>query len=234
MKEINMLEMLKAGVHFGHQKSKWNPKMKPYIYGVKNNIHIINLTETSVKLKEALLFVTDLVKKNEIILFVGTKKQARKIVEEAAIKSGMPYACERWLGGIFTNNKIIANRLNQLKEKETKYEKGEFSKYTKKEQLDIKREIVKLNRKMGGLKTMNKIPAAVFITDILEDVIALKEARKVGVPVVALVDTNADPTLVDYPIPANDDAVGSIKFIVDSVTDAIVSAKSGAEKIVKE
>ncbi len=227
MKETIMLEMLKAGVHFGHQKSKWNPKMKPYIYGVKNNIHIINLAETEEKMKKALDFITDLVKKGEIILFVGTKKQIKKLVEETAKSVNMPYASERWLGGTFTNSKVIIKRLEEFKSKEIKYGKGEYEKYTKKEQLDIKREIAKLNRKMGGLKPMNKTPKAIFIIDILEDEIALKEARKVGIPIVALVDTNTDPSLVDYPIPANDDAVAAVKYILNEVANAIKEAKAG-------
>lgn len=225
-----MLEMLKAGVHFGHQKSKWNPKMKPYIYGVKNNIHIINLAETETKLKEALAFITDLVKKNEIILFVGTKRQAKRVIEETAQKTGMPFVSERWLGGTFTNNKVIVKRLDMFKDTEEKHNKGEFVKYTKKEQLDIKRDIEKLNRKMGGLKAMTKMPRAIFIEDIIEDEIALKEAKNVGIPVIGLVDTNTDPTTVDYPIPANDDAVGSIKYILDAIRDTIIAAKNQNEK----
>lgn len=230
MKESHMLEMLKAGVHFGHQKSKWNPKMKPYIYGVKNNIHIINLAETETKLKEALAFITDLVKKNEIILFVGTKRQAKRVIEETAQKTGMPFVSERWLGGTFTNNKVIVKRLDMFKDTEEKHNKGEFVKYTKKEQLDIKRDIEKLNRKMGGLKAMTKMPRAIFIEDIIEDEIALKEAKNVGIPVIGLVDTNTDPTTVDYPIPANDDAVGSIKYILDAIRDTIIAAKNQNEK----
>ncbi len=227
MKETIMSEMLKAGVHFGHQKSKWNPKMKPYIYGVKNNIHIINLAETEEKLKKALEFIRSLVKNGELVLFVGTKKQVKKLVEETAKSVNMPYASERWLGGAFTNSKVIIKRLDEFKAKEIKYEKGEFAKYTKKEQLDIKREIAKMNHKMGGLKTMVKTPKAIFIVDILEDEIALKEARKVGIPIVAMVDTNTDPSLVDYPIPSNDDAVASVKFILNEVEKAIKEARAG-------
>lgn len=225
-KEVSMMEMLKVGVHFGHKKSKRHPKMTPYIYTVRNSISIIDLGKTVVKLNEALEFVKDVTSKGGVILFVSTKKQARETVKEAAEKCGMPYVTERWLGGTFTNFKKITGSIKRLEKMVSEKESGELEKkYNKKERLEIDREIKRLERKFGGIKTIKKLPEAVFIVDVKEDMTALTEARSEKVPVIATVDTNVDPTLVNYPIPSNDDAVGAIKLMTNIVADAIIEAK---------
>jgi len=224
--EVSMMEMLKVGVHFGHKKSKRHPKMTPYIYTVRNSISIIDLGKTVVKLNEALEFVKDVTSKGGVILFVSTKKQARETVKEAAEKCGMPYVTERWLGGTFTNFKKIAGSIKRLEKMVSEKESGELEKkYNKKERLEIDREIKRLERKFGGIKTIKKLPEAVFIVDVKEDMTALTEARSEKVPVIAIVDTNVDPTLVNYPIPSNDDAVGAIKLMTNIVADTIIEAK---------
>ncbi|HEB01587.1 MAG TPA: 30S ribosomal protein S2, partial [Candidatus Portnoybacteria bacterium] len=202
-KEITMMEMLKAGVHFGHRKSKWNPKMEPYVFAIRNNIRIIDLEQTEKKLKEASEFVKKIVSQKGLILFIGTKRQVKEVIKKAAEKCGMPYINERWLGGTFTNFKVILERIEKLLDMETKREQAEFKKYTKKEQLKIDKEIEKLNKTMAGIKKIKELPQAVFITDINQDKIAITEARKKGIPIIALADTNTDPTLVDYPIPVS-------------------------------
>ena len=225
-KEVSMMEMLKVGVHFGHKKSKRHPKMTPYIYTVRNSISIIDLGKTVVKLNEALEFVKDVTSKGGVILFVSTKKQARETVKEAAEKCGMPYVTERWLGGTFTNFKKITGSIKRLEKMVSEKESGELEKkYNKKERLEIDREIKRLERKFGGIKTIKKLPEAVFIVDVKEDMTALTEARSEKVPVIATVDTNVDPTLVNYPIPSNDDAVGAIKLMTNIVADTIIEAK---------
>ena len=225
-KEVSMMEMLKVGVHFGHKKSKRHPKMTPYIYTIRNSISIIDLGKTVVKLNEALEFVKDVTSKGGVILFVSTKKQARETVKEAAEKCGMPYVTERWLGGTFTNFKKIAGSIKRLEKMVSEKESGELEKkYNKKERLEIDREIKRLERKFGGIKTIKKLPEAVFIVDVKEDMTALTEARSEKVPVIATVDTNVDPTLVNYPIPSNDDAIGAIKLMTNIVADAIIEAK---------
>lgn len=224
-KEINMMEMLKAGVHFGHKKSKLNPKMKPFVYGLSSGIHIIDLAKTQELLEKALDFIKEIVSKKGVILFIGTARQARSTIEEAARACGMPYVVNRWLGGTFTNFNEILKSINNLKDLELKKKKGEFQKYTKKEQLEFDRVIEKLQKLVGGIKEMSNFPQAIFVTSVEHDKLAIKEAKKVGIPVIALVDTDADPTLIDRPIPANDDAISSIKMMVDIVSDAINKAK---------
>jgi len=224
-KEINMMEMLKAGVHFGHKKSKLNPKMKPFVYGLFSEIHIIDLAKTQELLEKALDFIKEIVSKKGVILFIGTARQAKSTIEEAARACGMPYVVNRWLGGTFTNFNEISKSVNNLKDLELKKKKGEFQKYTKKEQLEFDRVIEKLQKLVGGIKEMSNFPQAIFATCVEHDKLAIKEAKKVGIPVIALVDTDADPTLIDWPIPANDDAISSIKMMVDIVSDAINKAK---------
>ena len=225
-KEISMMEMLKVGVHFGHKKSKRHPKMTQYIYTVRNGINIIDLGKTIVKLNEALEFVKDIASKGGVILFVSTKKQARETVKKAAEKCDMPYVTERWLGGTFTNFEKIASSIKRLEKMVSEKESGELEKkYNKKERLEIDREIKRLERKFGGIKTIKKLPEAVFIVDIKEDLTALTESRSKKVSVIATVDTNVDPTLVDYPIPSNDDAVGAIKLMTNIIADVIIEAK---------
>ncbi|NOQ68224.1 30S ribosomal protein S2 [Patescibacteria group bacterium] len=227
-----MMNMLKAGVHFGHKKSKRHPKMSQYIYTVRNGINIIDLGKTTTKLNEALEYVKDIASKGGVILFVGTKKQARETVKEVAEKCDMPYVTERWLGGTFTNFEKIASSIKRLEKMVSEKESGELEKkYNKKERLEIDREIKRLERKFGGIKTMKKLPEAVFIIDIKEDLTAVTESNSKKVPVVAIVDTNVDPTLVNYPIPSNDDAVGAIKLITNAVADMIIEAKKQIKNI---
>lgn len=221
MKEITTQQMLEAGVHFGHRTSSWHPNMKPYIFCVREGVHIIDLEKTQEKLIQALKFVAGITKEGGTILFVGTKRQAKDIVKKAAESCGMPYITERWLGGTFTNFKTIHKLIQKLHDLEEKEKAGELKKYTKKEQLLKYEEIEKLNREVGGIKQQDKLPEAVFIVDIVQENLALKEARKVGVPVVALCDTNADPKLVDWPVPSNDDAVKVIEMMCDAVAETI-------------
>lgn len=211
--------MLKAGVHFGHKTTKWSPKMAPFIFGVRNDIHIIDLEKTIIKLDEALVFVKKLAKTNGIIVFVGTKKQAKAYVKEIAIKANMPYVADRWIGGLLTNFSIISKQIRLMEQLEADMKSGALDKYTKKERVMIEKKIKKLNQKFGGLRMLKKLPDAVFVTDINEDRIAVNEARDKNIPIIALADTNTDPGLVTYPIPANDDALSSIKVIVNKIVE---------------
>lgn len=224
-KEVNTMEMLKAGVHFGHKKSKLNPKMKPFVFGLQGGTHIIDLTKTQELLRQALGFIEEKASKKEVILFIGTACQAKEAVAEAALKCDMPYVTNRWVGGTFTNFKEILKSINNLKDLESKKKTGGFQKYTKKEQLGFDKEIEKLNKLIGGIKKMTSLPQAIFLMSVNQDIIAVKEAKKMGIPVVALVDTDTDPTLVDWPIPANDDAASSVKMMVGLIADAINKAK---------
>ncbi len=226
MKLPTLLELLEAGVHFGHQTSKRYPKTKPYIFGIRNGIHIINLEKTVEKLKEALDFIKEVSKKNGTILFLGTKKQAKDIIKKSAQEVNMPYITERWLGGTFTNLSTIVKNVKKMKKMEEEKEKGEFKKYTKKEQLKFEKEIEKLKKLFEGLRELNKLPEAIFIVGINEEETAEKEAVKKKVPIISIIDTNSKPQNVAYPIPANDDGIRSIKMIVDLVVEAIKEGKS--------
>jgi small subunit ribosomal protein S2 len=217
-------EMMKNGVHFGHQKARRNPKMDEYIFTTRKGINIVDLQKTQEKIKEALQFIQDLKKAGKNILFVGTKIQAKDLVRQVAEASGMPYVSERWLGGTFTNFKAIRGRARYLVDGEAMLEKGEFKKYTKFEQMKKIEELEKMEKRMGGIKNMTEFPAAIFVTNVKEDGLAIAEAKKIGIPVIAIVDTNADPTLVDYPIPANDDAISSIRLILAYAYKAIMEA----------
>ncbi len=228
--ELTISEMLKRGVHFGHRKSRWNPKMRPYIFGVRNNVHIIDLGKTVSLFEKALEFIRSIVFNNGKILFIGTKPQAKKLIAEAAKETDMPYVNNRWLGGTFTNFKEISGRIKYLNDQERKEKAGEFKKYTKYEQIKIKKEIDKMNEKMGGIKKMDKLPQAIFAVDVIGDKLAVKEARQVKIPVIALTDTNTDPTLADYPIPANDDAISSLEFMLGIVVKNIKGVGSQAER----
>ena len=224
--ELSMMNMLKAGVHFGHKKAKKHPKMDEYIFSIRNEISIIDLSKTKSKLNEAINFVKDVSVNGGTILFVGTKKQAKKITKEAAEKCDMPYVTERWLGGTFTNFEKIIASIKRLENIVSQKENGELEKkYNKKERLEIDREIARLERKFGGIKNMKKIPDAVFVIDIKENDIAVIESNTKKIPVIALIDTNADPSLVNYPIPANDDAIGSISLMANAIADAITGSK---------
>lgn len=222
---LSLEEMAEAGLHFGHRTSKTNPKMKPYIFGARSTVHIIDLEKTAEKLKEALEFIQDLISKNGVLLFVGTKVQTRDLVKNIAKECGLPYVSERWLGGTFTNFATLQKRVEYFKELERKRAAGELEKYTKKERLDFDKEIADLELKFGGIKEMAKLPDAVFVCDIKKDELAVKEARKKGIKIVGIAHTNVDPTMADYPIPANDDAISSVKYILEKVKEVILKTK---------
>lgn len=222
---ISLDDMVKAGVHLGHHTSKWHPKMKDYIYGSKNSIHIIDLNQTKEKLEIALDFISETVSSGKDILFVATKKQAIPIVRDIAEETGMPYMVRRWVGGIFTNFKAITKRVKQLVVLEEKLEANELQSYTKKERKVFGDKVEKGNKLFAGVKDVKGLPGAVFVQDVVKDALAIKEAHDLKIPVIALADTNANPELVDYAIPANDDAVSSIKYIYALVGKTIEEAK---------
>ncbi len=219
---VSMKEMLRAGVHFGHQCRYWNPKMEPYIFGARNKIHIINLEHTVPALNSALGQVTDLADKKKKILFVGTKRAAAKIVREQAERAGMPYVNHRWLGGMLTNYKTIRGSIKKLKELETQEADGTFSRLTKKEALMLTRAKEKLERSIGGIKDMGGLPDALFVIDVEHERIAVTEANSLKIPVIGVVDTNSDPEGVDYVIPGNDDAIRAIQLYATAVADACI------------
>ncbi|MDH4330183.1 MAG: 30S ribosomal protein S2 [Candidatus Moranbacteria bacterium] len=220
--EVTLESMLKSGVHFGHLKSRKNPKMEKYIFGVKNGINIIDLQKSLEEFEKAAEFIKEIHKSGKKILFVGTKKQAKKLVKIAAIECDMPYVTERWLGGTFTNFGVIRGRAKYLNEAQKQAAEDGFAKYTKLERLKKMEEIERLERKMGGIKNMTELPAAIVVVDTKEDHLAIEEARKQGVPVIAIVDTNSDPSKVNYPIPANDDAISSIKLIIGAIAKILI------------
>jgi small subunit ribosomal protein S2 len=226
-----MRQMLEAGVHFGHQTRFWNPKMAQYIFGHRNKIHIINLEKTLTMYQEAMSYVRQLSANRGIILFVGTKRQARDIVREEAIRCGSPYVDQRWLGGMLTNFKTIKQSVKRLQDMETMAQDGTLDKLSKKEALDIQRELEKLNRSLGGIKDMKGLPDAMFVIDVGYQKGAITEARKLGIPIVGVVDSNHSPDGVDYVIPGNDDSSQAIRLYVRGVADAILE---GRNQIVQE
>ena len=230
MPEISLLDMLKSGVHFGHQTKRWHPKMKPFIFTVRNGVHIIDLEKTLEKLKQALSFIEKLTQEGKNILFVGTKKQISGITKKYAKECQMPYVDRRWLGGTFTNFGAVQNLTKKYKDLKSKKETGELKKYTRKEQLKFDEEIEKLEKLVGGIAQMNKLPEAVLIFDVKKEKTCLREALKKNIPVIALVDTNVNPQGIDYVIPANDDAIKSIELMAKTVTKTINEAKSTAPK----
>jgi len=227
--ELSIEQMFKFGVHFGHKKSRWNPKMKPYIFSEKNHIHIINLEKTLILFKEALEFAHHIAVNGGKIIFIGTKPQARQVIEESARFSGMPFVNNRWLGGTLTNFQEIKKRIKYLNEQEEKMAKGEFEKYTKYERLRFKKEMDRMNEKMGGIKKMDSLPQAIFVADVKENYLAVKEAKKMKIPVIGIVDTNVDPDPIDYPIPANDDALSSLRYIVGLMAKTLKEAKMNSK-----
>jgi len=229
--KTSLKDLLEAGAHFGHQAARWNPKMKPYLYTVRDGVHVFDLAKTKEGLDKACEYVRKLTAEGEKIVFVGTKRQAEAIVKEEAKKAGVPYVSERWLGGTITNWEQIKKSIEKLTEMIEKREKGEYKKYTKKEQLLLDREIARLEKFFGGLVSLKELPAAIFVVDTKKEVTAVKEAEQKGITVVAIVDSNSDPDLVDYVIPANDDAVGAVKLIVGAIAEA---AKEGREKFEKK
>ena len=217
---VSMKELLEAGVHFGHQTQRWNPKMEKYIYGDKSGIHILDLRITYETLEEVQKFIQKLVANSGKVLFVGTKPQAQKVIQEQAIRAQMPYVNKRWLGGMLTNFKTIIKRVVYLKELNTLESSGEINSYPKPERLRIRREIEKLTKSIGGIVDLNKVPEAIFIVDLLNETTALSEAKKLNIPVVAIADSNVDPEYVDYVIPGNDDAIKSIELIASAIADS--------------
>jgi len=218
-------ELLKSGVHFGHQTGRWDPRAGVYIYGERNGVHIINLQATLKGLTEVLDKIGDIVKNNGKILFVGTKRQVRSLVLEAAELTGMPYVTERWLGGTFTNFTTISRRIQKLLDIETKFKEGKLAHYTKKEQAKFKKQIADFNRNMGGIKTLTELPQAILVIGVKEEKTSIAEAKKTGVSIIALADTNIDPGEIDYPIPANDDAVKSVNLLIRHIAREIQEAK---------
>lgn len=226
---VNLEEMTKAGLFFGHRASATHPKMKPYISGIKNTVHIIDIEKTAEKLKEALKFVEDLIKENKVLLLVGTKIQIKKLTEQFAKEMEIPYISERWLGGTFTNFDTIKKRIAYFKNLENRKQAGELEKYTKKERMKIDKELNDLEIKFGGIKNMERLPDAIFVLDMKKDKLAIKEAKMKGVKVIAIADTNVDPSLADYLIPANDDAISSVKYILERLKEVILKNKPKAE-----
>ena len=226
---VTVKQLLEAGAHFGHQTGHWHPKMKSYIFTQRNGIHIIDLEQTVTLLNKACAYVRDLVSNGQTILFVGTKKQAQDIVEEEAKRCGMYYVNQRWLGGMLTNFNTIQGRIDYLVRLEDKKSRGELDYLSKKDKLKVEKEMAKLNKLMGGFKEMTSLPGAIFIIDPTKEKIALSEAKKVGVKLVATVDTNCDPDGIDYIVPANDDAIKAIKVICSRIADAVLEGKMLAE-----
>ncbi len=225
MPTASMIELLEAGVHFGHQTQRWNPKMKPYIYGARNGIYVIDLRKTTDLLDEAYALVRDYAAKGKNVLFVGTKKQAAEVVAEEATRSGAYYINRRWLGGMLTNFETIRGRVNKLKELEEFINNGYIDKLPKKEVAQINRQLAKLSKTLGGIKDMRGLPDLIFIVDQTKEEIAIKEANKLGIPVICLADTNANPDGIDHIIPGNDDAIRSIQLITSKLADAVIEGK---------
>ena len=238
MAVVAMKQLLEAGVHFGHQTRRWNPKMAEYIFQARNGIHIIDLQKASKKIDEAYAFLKEQAEEGKTVLFVGTKKQAQECVKEAAEKSGMYYIDQRWLGGMLTNFETIRTRVQRLKDLETMQEDGTFDVLPKKEVILLKKEMEKLEKNLGGIKEMEEIPGVIFLVDPNKEHIAILEAKKLGIPVIGLVDTNCNPEDVDYAIPGNDDAIRAVKLITDVMANAIIEGKQGesfeAETVAEE
>ena len=227
MAVVSMSYLLEAGVHFGHQTKRWNPKMKEYIYNSRDDIYIIDLQKTVEKMEEAYAALNKIASEGGKVLYVGTKKQAQDVCKEEAERAGMYYVTERWLGGILTNFKTIRRRVNRLEQIEKMESDGTFEKLPKKEVIGLKKEYAKLDKNLHGIREMNKLPQAIIIVDSTKEYNAIREARKLGIPVFGLIDTNCDPDMIDYVLPGNDDAVRSIKVVLGALTNAIVVANGG-------
>ena len=238
MAVVAMKQLLEAGVHFGHQTRRWDPRMAEYIFQARNGIHIIDLQKTSKKLDEAYDFIREQAEEGKTILFVGTKKQAQECMKEAALKCGMFYVDKRWLGGMLTNFDTIQTRIKRLKDLEAMEEDGTFEVLPKKEVILLKKEMDKLEKNLGGIKEMKELPGVIFLVDPKKERIAILEARKLNIPVIGLVDTNCNPEDVDYAIPGNDDAIRAVKLIADVMANAVIEGKQGesfeAEEVVEE
>ena len=229
MAVVAMKQLLEAGVHFGHQTRRWDPKMAEYIFQARNGIHIIDLQKTSKKLDEAYAFLKEQAEEGKTVLFVGTKKQAQECMKEAAEKSGMFYVNQRWLGGMLTNFGTIRRRVDRLKELETMQEDGTFDVLPKKEVILLRKEMEKLEKNLGGIKEMDKLPGVIFLVDPKKERIAILEAKKLNIPIVGLVDTNCNPEEVDYAIPGNDDAIRAVKLIADVIANAVIEGRQGED-----
>ena len=225
MSKVTLKDLLEAGAHFGHQARRWNPAMAKYVYAERDGVHIFDLVKTKQGLDEAVEFLSRITAEGKTILWVGTKRQAQEVVKREAIRTGFPYMTTRWVGGLLTNWGQTKKRLERLADLKSKREKGELKVYTKREQLLLDREIVKLEKSFGGVVTMAQVPDAVFVVDSHREEVAVREANRLKIPVVAMVDTNSDPDLVDYVIPINDDAVAAVELVVTAIADAIASAK---------
>ncbi|KKU04039.1 MAG: 30S ribosomal protein S2 [Candidatus Woesebacteria bacterium GW2011_GWC2_47_16] len=232
--KISLKQLLEAGAHFGHQARRWNPKMDPYLYGTEEGIHVFDLVKTKEALEEALSFLTEAAKEGKVILLLGSKKQAKEKIIEIGTETGVPYVSERWLGGTLTNFEMIKRSLTKLSEMKAKMAAGEYNKFTKKERLLLEREIARLERFFGGMISLEKTPDVIFIVDTHKEIGAVKEARKSKITVVGIVDSNADPTLIDYPIPMNDDAAKAVDYVLGLVKEAIVEGKKKIKKVEKE
>lgn len=228
MSDVTMRQMLDAGVHFGHQTRYWSPKMRPFIFGERNKIHIINLEQTLPLFNDALNYIGQVVGNGGTVMMVGTKRSASKLVKEAAERAGTPYVNHRWLGGMLTNYKTVKNSIKRLKELDTQLVEGQMARLSKKESLTLDRERIKLERSLGGIKNMQGLPDVLFVVDVKSEYIAVSEANKLGIPVVAVVDTNCTPDGIDYVIPGNDDAIRAIKLYVNEVADAIIAAREAS------
>jgi len=224
--KLDIEEMAQAGLHLGHRTSKVHPKIKPYLYGIRNGVNIIDLEKTAEKLKEALKFIEELISENKTLVLIGTKIQIKDLVKNIAKDCGLSYVSERWLGGTFTNFETIRKRVDYFKELERKRSEGELEKYTKKERAIFDKEIKDLESKFGGIKELTQLPDAIFVVDIKKEISVVKEARMKGIKIIAIVHTNVDPTLTDYPIPANDDSISSVKYILEKVKEVISKEKA--------
>ena len=234
MAVVAMKQLLEAGVHFGHQTRRWDPRMAEYIFQARNGIHIIDLQKTSKKLDEAYAFMREQAEEGKTFLFVGTKKQAQECMKEAADKSGMYYVNQRWLGGMLTNFDTIRTRVERLKELETMEQDGTFEVLPKKEVILLKKEMEKLEKNLGGIKDMTEIPGVLFVVDPKKEHIAILEAKKLGIPVVGLIDTNCNPEDLDYVIPGNDDAIRAVKLIADTMANAIIEGRQGESMVMTD
>jgi small subunit ribosomal protein S2 len=231
---VSVKELLEAGVHFGHETKRWNPKMKRYIYAERNGIFIIDLQKTMVELERTFSHMQDLAMRGATILYVGTKKQAQDIVQLEADRAGMPYVNQRWLGGMLTNFRTITAQVNRLQELENLFESGAIAERVKTEQVRLKLELERLLKNLGGFRKLKRLPDAIFVVDPSKEAIAVKEARKLGITVIGLADTDSDPDSVDYIIPGNDDAIRSIQLVVSRMTDLVVEARGGGRHIPSE
>ena len=233
MAQITMKQLLEAGVHFGHQTKRWNPKMKPYIFGARNGIYIIDLQKTVRYFRTAQEFIKQTVENGEKILFVGTKKQAQDAIMEETLRAGQYFVNNRWLGGMLTNFSTIKGSIDRLKKIEAMSQDGTYDLITKKEALQLERERAKLEKSLGGIKNMTKLPGAIFVIDPKKETIAVKEARKLGIPVVAVVDTNCDPDDIDYSIPGNDDAIRAIRLFASKMAEACIEGSQARENTIR-